>query len=510
MDTTSSESAFRGVIQWQGCLLKLLSSRDNTIALAASLVGRAMLGPFPTMGKSAYLFASACGYIAQELTEPCPSSEEEWCGVSGDIFSTPELVDAVAIVLREFQGNVLIRTSFDYIRDASLSDDGRITPAIKRLAEEVICLCLPSRDFHAIDPEEMARGAISLVLGDTESVCADLARFVCMGFAGVAISPALASILRSRPRDSVHPGVLPRLPCVSKRVMESSIFFPTFVVGVAEGTFAHVCEAKSAQGDTVAVKLPRDPAMRPAVLEIAVMSALDHVNVQAIRGFSPRSNGTICFWMDLALGSLHREIYRDRSEYCSTHRNVWIHNTPCNLEKIPKRLRRSYSLQVATALGYIHSQGVIHCDLKPANVLLYPDGLVKVTDFGICIPYMMQGRLHAANFDVCTTTHKDINLLVPDPQGFSFEIDVWSLGVMMAEMETGCNPLYEIDGREEDKVLKETEAVLNATQGGGFSERTLSCVKDAETRAVILRCLDYDRQTRITARELSRVLRKEG
>jgi len=39
--------------------------------------------------------------------------------------------------------------------------------------------------------------------------------------------------------------------------------------------------------------------------------------------------------------------------------------------------------QMARALAYAHDHGVLHCDLKPGNVFILPDGAVKVLDFGL-------------------------------------------------------------------------------------------------------------------------------
>ncbi|MBM3276164.1 MAG: protein kinase, partial [Candidatus Sericytochromatia bacterium] len=46
---------------------------------------------------------------------------------------------------------------------------------------------------------------------------------------------------------------------------------------------------------------------------------------------------------------------------------------------------RSFALQLVRALGYIHRQNLVHCDIKPENIRITPEGVVKLMDFGLMV-----------------------------------------------------------------------------------------------------------------------------
>ena len=59
---------------------------------------------------------------------------------------------------------------------------------------------------------------------------------------------------------------------------------------------------------------------------------------------------------------------------------------------LPELLVCTYLEQVLFGLQYLHHQGVIHRDIKSANLLVSTDGTIKVTDFGVSTKYELTGK----------------------------------------------------------------------------------------------------------------------
>jgi predicted Ser/Thr protein kinase len=99
---------------------------------------------------------------------------------------------------------------------------------------------------------------------------------------------------------------------------------------------------------------------------------------------------------------------------------------------------RAIIRQVARALGYAHSLGFIHRDVKPANILFREDGSAILTDFGIAKSLSSNTQLTKIGYTVGTPEYMSPEQVLG--QSMDGRSDLYSLGVVIYEMLTGKKP----------------------------------------------------------------------
>jgi eukaryotic-like serine/threonine-protein kinase len=111
--------------------------------------------------------------------------------------------------------------------------------------------------------------------------------------------------------------------------------------------------------------------------------------------------------------------------------------------------------QMAEALEFAHRRGVLHCDLKPANVLINPYGRPLLADFNVAIEAQTSSSAKAVGGTVCYMAPEHLALFLhrSADQPVDVRSDLYSLGVVLFELLTGRLP-FELgpDGRTSENL----------------------------------------------------------
>ncbi|XP_063094340.1 sperm motility kinase 2B-like [Cavia porcellus] len=190
---------------------------------------------------------------------------------------------------------------------------------------------------------------------------------------------------------------------------------------LGEGHFAKVVLAEHVSTRMlVAVKVLQKDKLRPTAVrrEVSILKDLQHPNIIQLLEVSENST-TMFLVMEYARGKdLQRHIKR------------------AERQKLQEERARLIFRELLEAVQYCHNRGVIHGDLKPANILMDREGHPKLSDFGVAFRF-----LPGQEVTTCGGTRQYAApeiFLQKKYQGPP--LDIWSLGILLFEMLAGVRP----------------------------------------------------------------------
>ncbi|KAI6114307.1 hypothetical protein F5141DRAFT_1105796 [Pisolithus sp. B1] len=228
---------------------------------------------------------------------------------------------------------------------------------------------------------------------------------------------------------------------------------------LGKGAFGQVYRALNwATGETVAVKeiqlsnIPKGE-LAQIMSEIDLLKNLNHPNIVKYKGFC--ENGS-------------------------------LHNICKRFGKFPENLVAVYICQVLEGLVYLHDQGVIHRDIKGANILTNKDGCVKLADFGVA----SSTTTGAVSDDAVVGSPYWMAPEVIEQSGATTASDIWSVGCVVIELLEGKPPYHFLDPMP---------ALFRIVQDDcpPIPEGASPIVKD-----FLLHCFQKDSNLRISAKKL--------
>lgn len=214
--------------------------------------------------------------------------------------------------------------------------------------------------------------------------------------------------------------------------------------------------------------LARDPDARKRFSrEARAVARLTHRNIPEIFDFSSSEHDTSYLVTELVDGSSLGALLREG---------------PAMLPELGAMM----VVGVARALQHAHDNGIIHRDVKPENILVGRDGVVKLADFGIAQVVGLESMTMTGTL-IGSPAHMAPEQ-IDGTRDLDFRVDVWALGTVLYMTATGG--VLPFDADNPHGVLK------SIVEGHYVDPRRLNPHVDSELGAIIARALTVDRAQR--------------
>ncbi|NXH77343.1 M3K19 kinase, partial [Hydrobates tethys] len=205
---------------------------------------------------------------------------------------------------------------------------------------------------------------------------------------------------------------------------------------LGKGAYGTVYCGLTSQGQLIAVKqvvldtsdqLTTEKEYQKFHEEVDLLKTLKHVNIVTYLGTCLEDNILSIFMEFVPGGSISSIIHR--------------------FGPLPEIVLCKYTQQILQGVAYLHDNCVVHRDIKGNNVMLMPNGVVKLIDFG-CARRLAWVSLSGTHSEMLKSVHGTPYWMAPEvinESGYGRKSDIWSVGCTVFEMATGKPPLASMD-----------------------------------------------------------------
>ena len=192
---------------------------------------------------------------------------------------------------------------------------------------------------------------------------------------------------------------------------------------LGQGAYGSISKAKDEKGNEFAIKefsqkdkkeLKNEGIPPSAIREVLALTNLVHINIERLIDILHiPDNYTLVFeFVDTDLKKIIDSRKKEDSRF-----------TPAEV--------KSYLYQLLKGVAYIHKNHFLHRDLKPGNLLITKDKVLKIADFGLCRSCFLPDKDYSNN--VVTYGYRSPDVFLGNTQ-YSYDIDIWSIGCIFAEL----------------------------------------------------------------------------
>jgi tetratricopeptide (TPR) repeat protein len=239
-----------------------------------------------------------------------------------------------------------------------------------------------------------------------------------------------------------------------------------------------------ASGRVIALKVVRTGSHRRRARierEAALAARLRHPNIVTIHDCGALRDGRYAIALELVEGTPLDEWSRSLGDRCSPRQGLLL------------RLR--VFAKICDAIEHAHRHGVIHCDIKPDNVLIDRDDEPRVLDFGVARATTLDDspRITVTGEIACTIAYASPEQLSSNRTLVDTRTDVYSLGVLLYELLAGRLP-YEADRGISDLVAAISHAPPAPPSAVAPANSPHTIDRDLDTIALTALAKDPDRR----------------